>query len=383
MTTTNKLGLYLHIPFCARKCRYCDFLSFGCGDSKVLSEYAAALMREIEIRSERWRYREVDSVYIGGGTPSLLSEWDMGKILDSLRDNFNIDEDAEITIEANPATLSDEKMERYLRKGVNRLSIGVQSFDNQILNVLGRIHSKNDAFYSFQRAKKAGFENINLDIMFGIPGQTMKMWKDTVRQCVFLRPEHISLYSLQIEEGTEMYRMVYEDGIMEPVPEITDREMYHTALRMMRRAGYDHYEISNAALPGHRSRHNMKYWSYDEYMGLGLGASSFLEGSRFKNCSGMGDYIRAIKEGAEPVDGNSVENYTQREELGIFIFTGLRKAEGIELGQFRKVFGQELFQVYDRKILDRYKGMLILDGDRLYLSEHGMDISNRIMTEFV
>ena len=158
------------------------------------------MIREIRIRSKDWCFRDVDTVYIGGGTPSLMSAWDMGKIMDALRENFNIVKDAEITIEANPATLSDEKMERYLRKGVNRLSIGVQSFDNQILNVLGRIHSKNDAFYSFQRAKKAGFENINLDIMFGIPGQTMKMWKDTVRQCVFLRPEHISLYSLQIEE---------------------------------------------------------------------------------------------------------------------------------------------------------------------------------------
>ena len=186
MTTTNRLGLYLHIPFCVRKCRYCDFLSFGCSDSKILSQYAAALMQEISIQAENWHYREVDSIYIGGGTPSLLSEWDMGRLLDCIRENFNVMDDTEITVEANPATLSDEKMERYLRKGVNRLSIGVQSFENYILGVLGRVHNKNDAFYSFQRAKKAGFENINLDIMFGIPGQTMKMWKDTVRQCIFL-----------------------------------------------------------------------------------------------------------------------------------------------------------------------------------------------------
>ncbi len=340
-------------------------------------------MREIRIRSADWHYREVDTVYIGGGTPSLLSEWDMGRILDCLRDNFNIMEDAEITVEANPATLSDEKMERYLRKGVNRLSIGVQSFDNHILGILGRIHNKNDAFYSFQRAKKAGFENINLDIMFGIPGQPMKMWKDTVRQCIFLRPTHISLYSLQIEEGTEFYKMIYEDGQLDPLPEITDREMYHAALKMMRTAGYEHYEISNGALPGCRSRHNMKYWSYAEYLGLGLGASSFVDGSRFKNCDKMHDYISAIKQNVAPVDAGSVENYTTREEMGIFVFTGLRKAEGISLDDFRKVFREDFFSVYDRSILNKYKGMLIFDGERLYLSERGMDISNTIMAEFI
>ena len=366
-----------------RKCRYCDFLSFECGEDRILSEYAEALMMEIRLRAERWRYREVDSVYIGGGTPSIMSAWDAGRLLDCIRDNFNITEDAEITIEANPATLTDEKMERYLRKGVNRLSIGVQSFDNHMLQTLGRIHDKNDAFYAFQRAKKAGFENINLDLMFGIPAQSMKTWKDTVRQCIFLRPEHISLYSLQIEEGTAMYDMVYREGIMEPVPDAVDREMYHTALKMMRRAGYEHYEISNAALPGCRSRHNMKYWSYEEYLGLGLGASSFFDGKRFKNCEKMKEYLSMIKNDEEPIDGASVEKYTLEEEMGIFVFTGLRKAEGIDLGEFRRVFGKDFFSVYDRGLLGRYKGLLVLDGDRLYLSERGMDVSNRIMTEFV
>lgn len=340
-------------------------------------------MQEIKIQSQNWHYREVDTVYIGGGTPSLLSEWDMGKILDCLKDNFNIMEDAEITIEANPSTLSDEKLERYLRKGINRISIGIQSFDNYILSVLGRIHSKNDAFYSFQRAKKAGFENINLDIMFGIPGQTMKMWKDTVRQCIFLRPAHISLYSLQIEKGTEMYKLIYDDEKLDPVPEIIDREMYHAALKMMRTAGYEHYEISNSALPGYRSRHNMKYWSYEEYLGLGPGASSFIDGSRFKNCENMYDYISAIKENIAPIDAGSVENYTLREEMGVFVFTGLRKSDGIDLENFRGLFKKDFFDIYDRNILNKYKGMLILDGDRLYLSERGMDISNTIMAEFI
>lgn len=382
MTTTNKLGLYLHIPFCVRKCKYCDFLSFGCTDKNIFTEYANALMLEIKIKSQSWHFREVDSIYIGGGTPSLLSEWDIGKIIDCLHEYFNVQRDAEITIEANPATLSDEKLERYLRKGINRLSLGVQSFENSVLETLGRIHNKNDAFYSFQRAKKAGFDNINLDIMFGIPGQSMKMWKDTVRQCIFSKPSHISLYSLQIEEGTEFYKM-YKDGVLEAVPDLIDREMYHTALKMIKSAGYDHYEISNCALSGYKSRHNMKYWSYDEYVGIGLGASSFVDGSRYKNCSKMHDYIKAIKEKAIPVDINSVENYTKREEMGIFVFTGLRKSEGISLEEFRRIFKENFFDVYSKKILSKYRGLLILTGDRLYLTEQGMDISNSIMMEFL
>ena len=339
-------------------------------------------MLEIKIKSQSWHFREVDSIYIGGGTPSLLSEWDIGKIIDCLHEYFNVQRDAEITIEANPATLSDEKLERYLRKGINRLSLGVQSFENSVLETLGRIHNKNDAFYSFQRAKKAGFDNINLDIMFGIPGQSMKMWKDTVRQCIFSKPSHISLYSLQIEEGTEFYKM-YKDGVLEAVPDLIDREMYHTALKMIKSAGYDHYEISNCALSGYKSRHNMKYWSYDEYVGIGLGASSFVDGSRYKNCSKMHDYIKAIKEKAIPVDINSVENYTKREEMGIFVFTGLRKSEGISLEEFRRIFKENFFDVYSKKILSKYRGLLILTGDRLYLTEQGMDISNSIMMEFL
>jgi oxygen-independent coproporphyrinogen III oxidase len=383
MTTTNNLGIYVHIPFCVRKCRYCDFLSFSCSSSKVFSEYTDALIREIKLRSDSWHYRNVDSIYIGGGTPSLFSEWDMGRIVDCLKENFNVTDDAEITIEANPATLSDEKMKRYLRKGINRLSIGVQSFDNHVLGVLGRIHNKNDAFYAFQRARKVGFENINLDLMFAIPGQTMKMWKDTVRQCLFLKPSHISLYSLQIEEGTEFYRMIYEKGEMEPVPEIIDREMYHTALKMMSSAGYEHYEISNCALPGYRSSHNMKYWSYDEYLGMGLGASSFLDGARLKNHDKMYDYINDLNHGKAPVDEEGSDRYSPREEMGIYVFTGLRKAEGISLEAFRRTFHEDFFRVYNVDILNKYKGMLILSGDRLYLSSRGIDISNRIMMEFI
>ncbi len=382
MTRTSDFGIYIHIPFCVRKCRYCDFLSFRCEDDGILRGYTEALLKEMEIKSGDFRYRLADSVYIGGGTPSILSPWDMGRILDAVRENFNIREDAEITIEANPATLTDEKLERYLRKGANRLSIGVQSFDNKILELLGRIHNKNDALYTFQKAKKAGFGNINLDLMFGIPGQSMKTWKDTVRECVFLRPAHISLYSLQIEEGTELYDM-YRDGKLGEVNDYLDREMYHVALKVMKNAGYRHYEISNCALPGFDSRHNMRYWSYGDYIGLGPGAGSFAGGKRFENFRTMTKYIKALKEGVDPVDSENIKEYTKRDEMGIFVFTGLRKAEGISLEEFRDIFGEDFFVVYDERVLKKYKGLLILADGRLCLSERGMDVSNRIMTEFV
>ena len=382
MTRTSNFGIYIHIPFCVRKCRYCDFLSFRCEDDGILRGYTEALLKEMELKSKDLRYRYADSVYIGGGTPSILSAWDMGKILETLRESFNITDDAEITIEANPATLTDEKLERYLRKGANRLSIGVQSFDNRLLGLLGRIHNKNDALYTFQKAKKAGFENINLDLMFGIPGQTMKMWKDTVRECVFLRPAHISLYSLQIEEGTEFYEM-YRDGRLEEVSDSLDREMYHVALRVMCGAGYRHYEISNCALAGFAGRHNMRYWSYEDYIGLGPGASSFIGGRRFENLKVMTEYLDALKEDVSPVDTENIKSYSRREEMGIFVFTGLRKAEGISLEEFRDIFGEDFFSVYDQRVLKKYNGLLILADGRLYLSEKGMDVSNRIMTEFV
>ena len=382
MMRTSSLGLYLHIPFCERKCSYCDFLSFQCAQQKPLSEYAVALCEEIRILSEAWPYRLVETVFIGGGTPSLLSSDDIKRIMDCIRENFNLASDAEITIEGNPNSITDEKLNAYLEAGINRLSMGIQSFDNSVLNVLGRLHDKNQATSAYQKARRAGFKNINLDLMFAIPGQSLKKWLDTVKAAVFLRPEHISLYSLTLEEDTVLYDRIKRGDLIE-TPEILDREMYHEALKVLSQAGYSHYEISNCALPFREGRHNMKYWSYEEYLGIGLGASSFIDGVRYKNVEGMLDYLRCIKARKAPIDAGSVENYTERDEMGIFVFTGLRKQSGISLDKFRKTFGKDLFDVFDDTVLKKNKGLIVLDGDRLYLTEYGMDVSNRIMAEFV
>ena len=385
MTITNSdnnIGLYVHIPFCMRKCRYCDFLSFECHDDRALSQYADALCREIGARYEEWPYRVVDTVYIGGGTPSILPAEDMKRVMDCIRDNFTIDENSEITIEANPATLDDNKLETYLEAGINRISIGVQSFDNSILNLLGRVHDKNDALNAVRMAKKAGFKNVNVDMMFGIPGQTFKMWRDSLRQCIFLRPEHISLYSLQIEEGTQFHKMM-ENGTLEPTADSVDRTMYHDAIDMLVHAGYNHYEISNGALPGFESKHNLKYWSYKDYLGLGPGASSFIGGHRFKNTSSVLEYLNYIKQGLPPVKPEDVEHYTPREEMGVFVFTGLRKTEGFDIRDFEDTFNIDFFDVYDPSIITRMRGLIEMNGFVMKLTDKGLDVSNKVMAEFV
>ena len=249
--------------------------------------------------------------------------------------------------------------------------------------MLGRIHDKNEAARAITTARRAGFENINVDLMFGIPAQTMKMWKDSFRQCLFLEPEHISLYSLQIEENTPFYDMIYKDDIIRPVDEETDRSMYHEALMMLSGRGYNLYEISNASKPGRECRHNLKYWSYEEYLGLGLGASSFIGGYRFRNTSKMKEYLRYIKAGLPPVNPEDVENYTKRDEMGIYVFTGLRKREGFDINEFESIFGVDFFKVYEPSVLDEFKGCLEVNGSVMHLTERGIDISNRIMAAFV
>lgn len=382
MTRTNNPGLYIHIPFCVKKCAYCDFLSFACGDAGAISEYTKALKHDISRKAEIKPYRVTDTVYIGGGTPSLMSVANMTDIMKAVHDNFNVADDAEITIEANPATLTEEKLRAYLSMGINRISIGVQSFDNFILKMLGRMHDKNDALNAIRLAQKVGFENISLDLMFGIPGQTQKMWHDTVRQSIFTGVNHISLYSLQIEEETPFGDMVAK-GEMIPSSEESDREMYHEALDMLSQAGYCQYEISNCAKPGYESKHNLKYWSYEEYIGAGLGASSFTDGKRYKNYGKMIPYLDAVKKGRHTVDESNIDEFSLREEMGIYVFTGLRKIDGFEVRDFEQVFDTSFFSVYDMELVEKYRGYMEFDGINLKLTQAGFDISNRIMSEFV
>lgn len=366
----KKLGIYVHIPFCRQKCLYCGFYSKAGSTDEEQKDYIEELLEDICAYGQRYgRSYEVDTVFIGGGTPSLPDPDLIGRVCRSLSENFSIDADAEITLETNPGTLTAGRLRDYRNFGINRLSMGVQSLDNRILKTLGRIHTAEEFLENFNLAREAGFDNINLDLMFAVPGHTMEIWENTLERVLELSPEHISFYSLQIEEGTPFYQL-FRDGDIEQIPDETDRLMYHRAIARLKEAGYVHYEISNAAKPGYQCRHNLKYWSMDEYLGIGSSASSYIDGVRF----------------TEPPDPEFHIN-TREDDMSEFVFTGLRKTCGIDLKQFEKRFSQNFWQVYgDRKeeLAEFFReGKLIEEAGRLRLSEEGIDISNAVMAVFV
>lgn len=375
------LGIYLHIPFCLQKCNYCDFLSFGGSSEEAQTEYIQSMVREIAYHGEVYRNRYyVDSIFIGGGTPSLIEASLIADLMTAIKDNFTIDPMAEITIESNPKTLTAEKLNKYLELGINRLSIGAQSFNESILKFMGRAHSAKDFFDSYSLARKCGFQNINIDIMFGIPGQTKEIWSETFDQALDLEPEHLSFYSLQLEEGTPFFKM-YEAGKLKETDEQLDRDMYHYALNALKRRGYEHYEISNASKVGYECRHNLKYWSMEDYLGIGLGAHSYLDGLRFSNHRKLGEYIKA----------KTLSAYIQwqhenakEENISEFLFTGMRKMKGIDLKDFRQRFGIALESLYG-EVLQKYQELNLLEIKEGYIrfTEQGIDISNRVLAEFV
>ena len=370
MTTTNKLGIYIHIPFCLAKCKYCGFYSHGGASEAELAEYVDGLLDDIEeygrVYGEEYI---VDTIFIGGGTPSILPSSYIGEILDSVRAAFRVVDAAEISMESNPKTLTYEKLLDYRRAGVNRLSIGVQSLDDSCLKALGRVHTAADFRRNFIMAREAGFDNINMDLMFAIPGHTLETWEATLDEAIALGPEHISFYSLQIEEGTPFYDM-YRRGEFDQVPDDIDREMYHRAIAKLKAAGYDHYEISNACKLGRECRHNLKYWSMEDYLGIGSSASSYMKGIRFAE---------------EPL--MEFHENTFEDEVSEFVFTGLRKTCGIRFDEFEERYGRKFWDVFgDRRgELQEYfdAGQLIETEEGLALSEEGFDISNAIMAIFV
>ena len=379
------LGIYIHIPFCLQKCNYCDFLSFGGTSPESQAAYIKSMIREIRYHGEIYRNEYyVDSIFIGGGTPSLLEENLIADLMAALKDNFTIDQNAEISIESNLKTLTAKKLNKYLELGINRLSIGAQSFDASLLQFMGRAHSPEDFFTNYSLARECGFQNINIDIMFGIPGQTMAVWKDTFDRALDLEPEHLSFYSLQLEEGTPFFAM-HEAGSLKETEEELDRDMYHYALSALKNRGYEHYEISNAARPGSECRHNLKYWSMEDYLGIGLGAHSFIDGMRFSNLTDLSQYIKAEmpKQVFNPYIQWQHEN-TKEDNISEYLFTGLRKMNGIDLMDFRQRFGVALENLYEQ-VLQKYLGMDLIEikEGKLRFTEQGIDISNTVLAEFV
>lgn len=381
MMNKRELELYIHIPFCARKCAYCDFLSFA-APVRIYREYVDKLIEEIYGQSENFRDYQVSTIFLGGGTPSILPAEIMEELLSVLWECFDIAEDAEITIEANPGTLTMEKLETYLEGGVNRISIGLQSSDDMELKALGRIHTFDEFLKSYQRARQAGFTNINVDLMSGIPGQDVHSWKNTLRKVMMLKPEHISAYSLIVEEGTPFYELYGTDRKGLPDEEI-DREMYHLTKEMMESQGYSRYEISNYARPGYECRHNIGYWTGVDYLGLGLGASSYTHGFRYHNTGDFTEYLglNLREAGAASQD---IQELSHEEKMEEFMFLGLRMMKGISGSEFLGRFGQNMWNIYGDVLNKLEEQKLIeVDAPTVRLTELGIDVSNMVLSNFL
>lgn len=370
----NSFELYIHIPFCVRKCAYCDFLSAP-GSEEAKASYTKALLREIEaVKTEK---REVSSIFVGGGTPSALSPSLMGDIFEKIHESFSVAQDAEITIEANPGTLSKEKLFLYKNAGINRLSLGLQSPEEAELKSLGRIHTYEEFLESFSLAREAGFQNINVDLMCALPDQTYEGWIRNLRTVAALHPEHISAYSLIIEEGTPFAKRK-----LNLPDEDTEYRMYEDTAGILEEYGYEQYEISNYAKKGFVCRHNIGYWTRKEYLGLGLGAASLWGNQRFSNTS---DFSAYLKESGSPEKiRENRETLSLEDEMSEFMFLGLRMTEGVSKAEFLESFGTPIESVYG-KVLDKYKNMGLLEEKegRIFLTRAGIHVSNGVMAEFL
>lgn len=381
------MELYIHIPFCVKKCDYCDFLSFA-ADEQTQKSYVAALQKELAFYGAKYKDRRITTIFIGGGTPSWLKEDYMQAIMETVYHYFSVEQDAEITIECNPGTITEHKFEVYRRIGINRLSIGLQSVHNEELKILGRIHTFEQFLKTYDMARKHGFSNINIDLMSSLPGQTPEIFCDSLYQVLKLKPEHISAYSLIIEKGTPFYELYRFDAVRqeagmqtESLP--TEEEEYQTTKmtqHILKEAGYHWYEVSNFAKPGYECRHNIGYWKRVDYLGVGLGASSLIDNVRYSNTRDLYTYLSvpaaSLHETAEQITRNG-----QMEE---FMFLGLRMRDGFYRDEFTQAFGIPIEAVYGDALNHLQQEELLLKREgRIYLTDKGMDLNNYVVAQFM
>ena len=387
---TQPLSLYVHIPFCRAKCGYCDFNSYA-GQEHLIPSYARALAQEARLWSEAAGGRPVETVYFGGGTPSLVPLSEMRLIMGALGDCFALAAEAEVSLEANPGTVDEAYLRGLRGLGFNRLSLGVQSFDDGELGALGRIHSAEEAREAYEAARAAGFDNINLDLMLGLPGQVVGQWRRSLEEALVLRPEHLSLYALTVEEGTPLAREVAQGSVPAPDPDV-QADMYVWAEDRLARAGYEHYEISNWALPDRHCRHNLTYWENREYVGLGAGAHSYMDGVRSANAVHPAEYLRLVGEaGASGERGHarmgqvvSVERVDEALAMADTLILGLRLVEGVSLSGFRERFGVELSERYGDRLRELAQAGLVETADGyLRLTPRGRLLGNEVFQRFL
>lgn len=386
----KQIGLYIHIPFCKQKCSYCDFCSYANKESFVKRYMQCVLKEIIEVGSNNKTDFEngkddlflVKTIYIGGGTPSLIDSKYITRVIEDIKLNFEVDEKAEITIEVNPGTVTLEKLEDYYKAGINRLSIGLQSTHEHLLKEIGRIHTYLDFIDTYRFARDAGFKNINVDLMIGLPNQTLEEVQDSIEEIVSMEPEHISVYSLILEENTPLFKKV-EEGLELPDEEL-ERKMYWAVKQTLEQNGYIHYEISNFAKKGYESKHNLDCWNQKEYIGIGIAAHSYTNGIRYSNIENLEQYIKNYEE------DNTEENLVFHEKQDMesmqkeYMLLGLRKIEGVSIQEFKIKFVANpvfLYHAQLEKLVN--EELLEIDGDRIKLTNKGLDLANIVWEEFV
>lgn len=376
----SDLGIYLHIPYCLHKCGYCDFNSHP-ENREEEEAYVTALLSEIVHYAPRLSEKTVSTVFFGGGTPTILTPISLGNIFDKVKNHFNLSSGCEITIEANPATIKQETLTQIRSAGFNRISIGVQSFDAEELKLLERVHSEEEIHSTINRARLAGFDNLSLDLMFGLPGQSPEIWRSHLHQALAKKPDHISAYSLTIEPATSFFKL-QERGRLHLPTEDTQLEMFQDTIETLQSAGYEQYEISNYARPGFESRHNLNYWDNGEYLGLGAGASSFLNGERCKNTNLPSRYIREVQSEGSAVE--SIEKLDLLHAMGETIMLGLRRLKGIAIEDFENRFQVSFKNVYG-KVMDPLlnEGLITLNQNRMALSRKGLYLADSVILKFL
>ena len=374
------LGLYIHIPFCVTKCKYCDFNSFKI-DLNEKIKYLNYLGEEMKLYKEEIKNREIDSVFVGGGTPSILNENEINILFEKIKENFNIKSNAEITMECNPGTLTLNKLKVMKKTGVNRLSIGLQAVQNHHLKYIGRIHTFEEFEKNYHDAKQMGFDNINIDLMYALPNQSREDWMESLEKVVKLNPTHISAYSLILEENTELFKM-YERDEFNLLDENTDIEMYEYTINYLKSHGYNQYEISNYAKDNFECKHNVLYWKCEEYVGIGASASGYFNGIRYNNICELDNYEKMILEGEKPIEWE--EKLSIKDEIEESIFLGLRMNEGIQISDFKEKYNFDFEKEYKNEIEKLSKMELIeIDNNRMKLTQKGREISNSVFVEFI
>lgn len=380
----NEIGIYIHIPFCMKKCFYCDFVSYA-NKEDMIEKYIKALEKEIKIKAEENKLLKINTIYIGGGTPSFIDSKHIVYIINAIKESFNVKENAEITIEVNPGTVTKNKLEDYIKCGINRISIGLQTTNNELLKQIGRIHTYEQFLETYNLIRMVGFNNINVDLMLALPNQTIKDLEDSLNKVIMLKPEHISVYSLILEEKTKLYDLV-ESGKLELLDESIERNMYWKVKNILEQNGYKHYEISNFAKQGYESKHNLDCWNQEEYLGMGVAAHSYLNNKRYSNTENLEQYINKLldEEGIKNDIVTVHEEQTLEDKQKEYMLLGLRKIEGIKISDFKNKFVQNPIYIF-RKELDKLvkEDLIQVEDNNIKLTKKGLDLANLVFEEFV